>query len=69
YSKIEITDNGHGISEDFLNRLFIPFQTTKAKGTGLGLSIVYKIIKAHGGNIIPESKPNEYTSFKIIMPK
>jgi len=69
YSEIEITDNGHGIPKDFLDRLFIPFQTTKAKGTGLGLSIVYKIIKAHGGNIIPESIPNEYTSFKIIMPK
>lgn len=69
YSEIEIIDNGHGIPKDFIDRLFIPFQTTKAKGTGLGLSIVYKIIKAHGGNIIPESSPNDYTSFKIIMPK
>ena len=68
HSVIEITDNGKGIPEEFLNRLFIPFQTTKAKGTGLGLSIVYKIIKAHGGNIIPESKQREYTSFKIILP-
>ena len=52
---LHIRDNGHGIDEDMLSRLFMPFQTTKAKGTGLGLSISYKIIKAHGGDITAES--------------
>lgn len=64
-----IQDNGSGISEDFLNKLFIPFQTTKAKGTGLGLSIVYKIIKAHKGNIIPESDGISYSKFSVKIPK
>lgn len=69
YCIIEVTDNGEGIDEEFLDRLFIPFQTTKAKGTGLGLSIVYKIVKAHQGNIIAESRKGEYTTFKIFIPK
>lgn len=66
---IIIQDNGHGISDEFMQNLFVPFQTTKAKGTGLGLSIVYKIIKAHGGNIIPESDGKSYTVFTIKIPK
>jgi two-component system sensor histidine kinase FlrB len=68
-SIIEVSDNGEGIHEEFIDRLFIPFQTTKAKGTGLGLSIVYKIVKAHEGNIIADSKKGEYTKFKILIPK
>jgi len=68
-TRIIIQDNGHGISDEFMQNLFVPFQTTKAKGTGLGLSIVYKIIKAHGGNIIPESDGKSYTIFTIKIPK
>ncbi len=63
-----IEDNGCGISEEMLNNLFIPFQTSKAKGTGLGLSIVYKIIKAHKGNIVPESDGKTYTRFTVKIP-
>ncbi len=66
---IEIKDNGCGISESMINNLFLPFQTSKAKGTGLGLSIVYKIIKAHKGNIIPESDGKSFTKFTVIVPK
>lgn len=65
---IIIQDNGCGISSEFIQNLFVPFQTTKAKGTGLGLSIVYKIIKAHGGNIIPDSDGKSYTMFTIKIP-
>ena len=63
-----ITDNGSGIDKDMLSRLFMPFQTTKAKGTGLGLSIAYKIIKAHGGDIVAESNGRDYTRFTITLP-
>ncbi len=63
-----IRDNGCGIDSDMLSRLFMPFQTTKAKGTGLGLSISYKIIKAHGGDIIAESNGRDYTMFTVILP-
>ena len=65
---VEITDNGSGIKKEFLKKLFIPFQTTKAKGTGLGLSIVYKIIKAHGGNIFADSDGESWTKFIITIP-
>jgi two-component system sensor histidine kinase FlrB len=66
---ITIEDNGKGIDENMINNLFMPFQTTKAKGTGLGLSIVYKIVKAHKGNIIPESNGKNFTRFIIKLPK
>lgn len=65
---LHIRDNGHGIDEDMLSRLFMPFQTTKAKGTGLGLSISYKIIKAHGGDITAESNGKDYTMFTVTLP-
>lgn len=65
---VEIIDNGSGIKKDFLKKLFIPFQTTKAKGTGLGLSIVYRIVKAHGGNIFAESDGENWTKFTVSIP-
>ncbi len=65
---LRIKDNGQGIDEDMLSRLFMPFQTTKAKGTGLGLSISYKIIKAHNGDILAESNGENYTMFTVILP-
>ncbi|MCA1932773.1 MAG: ATP-binding protein [Calditerrivibrio sp.] len=67
-TSIFIEDNGHGIDPDFIDKIFMPFHSKKAKGTGLGLSIVYKIIKAHNGNIVPMSKPGQ-TIFKITIPK
>ncbi len=68
YTILHIRDNGHGIDEDMLSRLFMPFQTTKAKGTGLGLSISYKIIKAHGGDITAQSNGENYTMFTVSVP-
>lgn len=65
---LHIKDNGCGIDEDMLSRLFMPFQTTKAKGTGLGLSISYKIIKAHGGDITAESNGRDWTMFTVTLP-
>ncbi|WP_445159283.1 sensor histidine kinase [Mesohalobacter salilacus] len=66
---IKVNDNGIGISEDIINRIFEPQFTTKNSGMGLGLSMVKKIINNHNGNIEVESKLNAYTSFTIILPK
>jgi len=69
--KIQITvrDNGNGIPQKILDKIFQPFFTTKptGEGTGLGLSLSYDIIKAHGGEIKVESKEGEGTEFKIIL--
>ena len=58
---LEISDNGHGITEENRKRLFEPFFTTKpvGKGTGLGLSITYSLVQAHGGRLDVESTPGK----------
>lgn len=68
--EIIIKDNGKGIPEKIKSKIFDPFFTTKpvGKGTGLGLNICYNIIKNHNGKITVESKENEGTFFKIILP-
>ena len=67
---IYIKDNGIGMSDETLNRLFEPFYTTKgeSKGTGLGLSISYGIIQKHGGELIVDSEPNVGTTFVMRLP-
>ncbi|MEO8771953.1 MAG: tetratricopeptide repeat protein [Ferruginibacter sp.] len=67
---ITVTDNGKGIPQKILEKIFQPFFTTKptGQGTGLGLSLSYDIIKAHGGEIKVESKENEGTTFTIQLP-
>jgi len=67
---IEISDNGVGIAEEKLTKIFEPFYTTKpvGQGTGLGLSIVYQIIERHNGSITATSKIGEGTTFKIELP-
>ena len=67
--QINIEDNGPGIREEELEKIFDPFYTTKPHGTGLGLSIVYGIINKHGGDIGIESKVSEGTTVKIRLPK
>jgi signal transduction histidine kinase len=65
---IEIHDGGPGIPEELLPRLFKPFFTTKARGAGLGLTIVRKCLEVMGGSIGVESKPEEGTTFRIVLP-
>jgi len=68
--EIKVTDNGNGIPQNIVDKIFQPFFTTKptGQGTGLGLSLSYDIIKAHGGDIKVESKEGEGSSFIIILP-
>lgn len=68
--KIIITDDGPGIAQDKVGRVFDPFYTTKqvGEGTGLGLSICHGIISEHGGSIYAESRPGEGATFIIDLP-
>lgn len=68
--EIVIKDNGTGIPQRTLDKIFQPFFTTKptGQGTGLGLSLSYDIVKAHGGEIKVDSAENEGTMFTIILP-
>ncbi|WP_051189333.1 tetratricopeptide repeat-containing sensor histidine kinase [Daejeonella oryzae] len=71
-SKIELSvkDNGSGIAQKSLEKIFQPFFTTKptGQGTGLGLSLSYDIIKAHGGELKVETKEGEFAEFIIQLP-
>lgn len=67
--RLEISDNGSGMSDEQAQRIFEPLFTTKAKGTGLGLSICRQIIEEHhGGNITVRSAAGEGTRFIIELP-
>ncbi|MHC1729690.1 MAG: PAS domain S-box protein [Syntrophobacteraceae bacterium] len=69
--KLEISDTGHGMTPDVLNRIFEPYFTTKGigEGTGLGLAVVQGIVKNHDGSISVESKPRKGTIFRIFLPQ
>ena len=68
--EIKISDNGAGISEKNLNKIYDPFFTTKdvGKGTGLGLNVCYNIIEKHHGTIFAESTEGKGTTFTINLP-
>jgi two-component system NtrC family sensor kinase len=68
--EISVRDNGCGIPQANLQRIFDPFFTSKevGKGTGLGLSVSYGIVKAHGGKISVESTVGEGTVFHVQLP-
>ncbi len=65
---ILFSDNGCGMSEETVSRIFEPYFTTKANGTGLGMAMSYKIIKEFSGDIAVESKLGEGSLFKITLP-
>jgi len=67
---ITIKDNGNGIPEKVIGKIFQPFFTTKptGQGTGLGLSLSYDIVKAHGGEIIVNTREGEFAEFVIQLP-
>jgi signal transduction histidine kinase/Tfp pilus assembly protein PilF len=68
--EIKVTDNGNGIPANILDKIFQPFFTTKptGQGTGLGLSLSYDIVKAHGGELMVESKEGAGSEFLIQLP-
>lgn len=67
-AEITVEDNGPGIPEEDIGRLFSPFYSTKENGIGLGLSIAWKIVKAHGGDITAECRAEKGTRFSIVLP-
>jgi signal transduction histidine kinase len=71
YIVLTVTDTGHGMEKDILERIFDPFFTTKnhGKGSGMGLSVVHGIVKSHGGIIKVWSKPKKGSSFQISIPE
>jgi two-component system cell cycle sensor histidine kinase/response regulator CckA len=71
YVLVEVTDNGSGIPESIVGKIFDPFFSTKevGKGTGLGLSTVYGIIKQTGGFVYVDSIVHEGTTFRIFLPR
>ena len=68
---ITVSDNGAGIPENIVDKIFQPFFTTKpsGQGTGLGLSLSYDIVKAHGGKLSVESQIGEGTQFILQLSK
>jgi PAS domain S-box-containing protein len=67
HSEVAITDNGCGINEESLSRLFEPYFTAKKNGLGLGLATTLNILQLHQASVEVKSKPGEGTSFLITM--
>ncbi|MBI5568483.1 MAG: response regulator [Desulfomonile tiedjei] len=67
YVKISVCDQGVGISEQHLPRIFDPYFTTKPKGSGLGLAIAHSIVEKHGGRILAESVLGKGTTFHLYL--
>lgn len=64
---IQVTDNGRGILTDVIDKIFIPFFTTKRSGSGIGLSLSRQILRLHGGSITAKSVPNKETIFTMTF--
>ena len=65
---IEIHNNGPAIPPEILEKIFVPFYSTKSEGSGIGLSLSRQIIRNHGGQIGVESREGEGTTFKVLLP-
>ena len=65
--KIEVSDNGPGISSEVIDNIFVPFFTTKKEGSGIGLSLSKQILRRHGGNIEVVSKEDVGATFTVTL--
>jgi CheY-like chemotaxis protein len=68
YLKISVRDNGEGIPEHLLSRIFDPYFTTKSEGSGLGLAICYSIVRKHDGHVAISSTPGSGTIVSVYLP-
>jgi len=68
YIRIKVSDEGTGIPEGCLKRIFDPYFTTKDKGNGLGLATAYSVVKNHGGLITVESESGRGATFTVYVP-
>lgn len=68
--QLTVSDTGQGITQDIIDHIFEPFFTTKevGQGTGMGLSMVHSIVENHGGHIMIDSRVNQGTTFRILLP-
>jgi len=66
--EVEISDTGHGLTDEIRERLFLPFYSTKQRGTGLGLSIAAKIVQEHGGTLRAEANTPKGARFLMRLP-
>ena len=62
---VQLIDNGPGILEEVIDKIFVPFFTTKPDGSGIGLSLSKQIMRMHGGTLTAQSEPNVKTSFTL----
>jgi CheY-like chemotaxis protein len=71
YVRLTVSDTGHGMEPEIIERIFDPYFTTKEpdKGSGMGLAVVHGIVKSHGGTMTVESRVGEGTIFHVFFPR
>jgi signal transduction histidine kinase len=65
---VTVRDDGPGIPKEIMNKLFVPFFTTRKAGSGLGMAVTLRIVENHGGSIKVDSAPGEGTTVRIMIP-
>lgn len=68
FVELKVSDNGAGIPEEMLDKLFEPYASTKTKGSGLGLAVVKRIVEEHSGRVFAENLPGHGASFVVRLP-
>jgi two-component system sensor histidine kinase PilS (NtrC family) len=66
--RIEVEDDGEGIPPEDLEKIFLPFFTTKERGSGLGLATVHRVVDAHGGTVRVTSEQGRGSRFTVLLP-